>query len=383
MYVPRDYSDVFTSLKDFEMFLKRAKDDILDELQNFIQFAEDAPWTARQTCQEHRYHHIVHFFKTLSHVAHDSFESSLRLANKFTHIQEALDNYAERAAKELPYEELEGLDLMDEISQNISYNNADFDELSSWYYDTHKFYKHKLMNAKNELNQLVLSFGVEDIRGDAFIQGILFTIRSTMEKYNNNVHLMKLATNEMANARNCGPHVIEEQYREEEDEQVEKLAKLIKDLGMIRYNFNRKIPSDYASLEDMLAKIGKEKQHSLGRASLHIRMIPEQSEVMKTSELFRQILTLSTVDEFVPSDVEGIREEFPEYVNNGHVYANLTQIYVPKAAKYKNMLKRAFFLFRKARALMKKTYEDNDRLFKEQDKKRACIHQYLKQIASK
>lgn len=51
MYVPRDYSDVFTSLKDFEMFLKRAKDDILDELQNFIQFAEDAPWTARQTCQ--------------------------------------------------------------------------------------------------------------------------------------------------------------------------------------------------------------------------------------------------------------------------------------------------------------------------------------------
>lgn len=90
---------------------------------------------------------------------------------------------------------------MEEISKNISYNNEDFDELSSWYYDTHKFYKHKLMNAKNELNQLVLSFGVEDIRGDAFIQGILFTIRSTMEKYNNNVHLMKLATNEMANAR--------------------------------------------------------------------------------------------------------------------------------------------------------------------------------------
>ena len=51
MYIPRDYSDVFTSLKDFEMFLKRAKEEIVDELQNFIQFAEDAPWTARQTCQ--------------------------------------------------------------------------------------------------------------------------------------------------------------------------------------------------------------------------------------------------------------------------------------------------------------------------------------------
>jgi hypothetical protein len=47
-------------------------------------------------------------------------------------LKEALDNYGERAAKELPFEDLEGLDLMREISQNISYNNADFDEISSW-----------------------------------------------------------------------------------------------------------------------------------------------------------------------------------------------------------------------------------------------------------
>jgi hypothetical protein len=170
--------------------------------------------------------------------------------------------------------------------------------------------------------------------------------------------------------QDCGPHVIEEQYREIEEKQVEKLAKLIKELGLIRYNLNRKIPSDYASLEDMLAKLGKEKQHSLGRASLHIRMIPEESNVMKTAELFRQVLTLPTVDEFIVSEVEGIREVFPEYVNDGHVYVNLTQIYVPKAAKYKNTLKRAFFLFRKARALLKKIYLDNERLFKEQDKEK-------------
>ena len=106
------------------------------------------------------------------------------------------------------------------------------------------------------------------------------------------------------------------------------MSKLIRQLGLIRYEFNREIPADFENMENMLDSMGKKKRHSITRAGLHARLLPEDEKLSRVMESLRQIFHFR--DEFDMTLLDGILEELPEGIRDGDVVGNLTHLYTIK-----------------------------------------------------
>ena len=76
------------------------------------------------------------------------------------------------------------IDLMDELSENITLNNQDIDEVLRWYEKSSHFYDNKIEIARAELVKLVQSLTTDDESGDMVISHILYSIRMSVEKLN-------------------------------------------------------------------------------------------------------------------------------------------------------------------------------------------------------
>ena len=167
--------------------------------------------------------------------------------------------------------------------------------------------------------------------------------------------------------RDCHTEHLEKNFKVAERAQVVELGDLIRKLGTIRYDFHRLIPVDYPSLEAMLDSLGKRKRHSMARASLNTRLLPEADKQAKVMESLRVLFRSDIQEDYDFSLLDGIVEELPSSVTEGDDYANLTMIYVEKAKKYKKLIKRTEFLFRKGRGLLRQLYDDQVDLFLQQD----------------
>ena len=115
----------------------------------------------------------------------------------------------------------------------------------------------------------------------------------------------------------------------------------------------------------MLDQIGKKKRHSLARASLNSRMLPESDNDARLMETIRGIFEHREDYDFAILD--GILDELPSNINDGDVIGDLVNLYQNKTVAYKKIVKRANYLFMKGRSLFHQIYMDQRDLFQQQD----------------
>ena len=130
---------------------------------------------------EHRLHHINHFINSLSQLAQAGLENTLRLSHTFMQIQESIQRYESDMRREIQISSIR-IDLMDNLVENITFNNEDIQEIMSWYQKSSKFYDAKVELARKDLVAHVQAFSTDDESGDMTIGNILYAIRTSAEK---------------------------------------------------------------------------------------------------------------------------------------------------------------------------------------------------------
>ena len=163
---PGDYLDSLSALIDYADSIEHAKDKLMGAMQDFISYADNVPWTVKMMCQESRMHHILHFTQQLAILCNDGLESSLTISNTFMQIQDSIREYEYKLERFVQVPDSFDPELMKEYKENITYNNADIEEVADWYKKSSEYYDGKIENQRRYLVALVHQMTVDNAAGD-------------------------------------------------------------------------------------------------------------------------------------------------------------------------------------------------------------------------